>query len=333
MVPVQPAVPAANLIAENYQDIDGVFVPMEFIDPISLNVMLDPIIVQPSGNSYDKLTMEEYKRNAGLLKDPIHKTDIHGFGVPNRALKEAIDRFLKPHPELRAKIENEWNERRLVIADLDNRIVTYTSREFSNLFIENNEMIFPAGKDIRITHIDPFLVYKYVIENERGSPNWQYYVYRIFDEAMLLVGKRCTSFTSSSPIHFNVLEDHRRAHTFLSMTSENPIKMSMVVDELHTTATAFFTKMHEEQITTVNILPDQPITFHKISKKVLNCIVDAGDEVSHKVAAFLNIYCPKEYQEVEITASGDLTTISDIEDRTLTLVGDEGFRFTFIPKQ
>ena len=72
-------------------------VPEEFCDPISFEVMKVPMLVTVSGVTYEKEVIEEYIKENG--QDPMtrQKVTIDQI-VPNRALRETIERWMKKHP-------------------------------------------------------------------------------------------------------------------------------------------------------------------------------------------------------------------------------------------
>lgn len=78
------------------QDMDDEDVPDQFLDPITYELMVDPVLCRKSGQTYERKTIEGCIEQSGL--DPITQQKIkkkHLF--PNRVLKELIDEWRKEH--------------------------------------------------------------------------------------------------------------------------------------------------------------------------------------------------------------------------------------------
>ena len=66
-------------------------IPEEYICPISLEIMSDPVIL-PSGYSFDKVSLEVTLSNmCPITRIPFDRTNL----IPNRQLKDGIERFIK----------------------------------------------------------------------------------------------------------------------------------------------------------------------------------------------------------------------------------------------
>merc|ERR1712087_732447 len=66
--------------------------PNEFCDPITYDLMREPMLVTTSGHTYEKYTILECIEQHG--KDPLTNMPITTNQiVPNRALKSAIERW------------------------------------------------------------------------------------------------------------------------------------------------------------------------------------------------------------------------------------------------
>ncbi|KAI8908549.1 E3 ubiquitin-protein ligase CHIP-like protein, partial [Gorgonomyces haynaldii] len=90
----------STLDSEQMIEIDHLFktdeidyVPDYFCDPISFEIMMDPVIVK-SGKSYDRHTITQHIRKLGpfdpLTREPLYEQDL----VPNLCLRDAIAEFL-----------------------------------------------------------------------------------------------------------------------------------------------------------------------------------------------------------------------------------------------
>jgi hypothetical protein len=67
-------------------------VPAEYYCPISLLIMVDPVICLPCGHTFERTEIEKCEDN------PLTRVKKTGL-VPNLALKSLIDQYLKDHPE------------------------------------------------------------------------------------------------------------------------------------------------------------------------------------------------------------------------------------------
>ena len=64
--------------------------PQEYLDPVTLKLMVDPVMVTLSGYTYERATIMKCIRDSG--KDPFTQIRINSSHlVPNRALKSGID--------------------------------------------------------------------------------------------------------------------------------------------------------------------------------------------------------------------------------------------------
>lgn len=77
-------------------------VPEWMLDPISFDILRDPVVT-PSGITYEKSTLMECLQKNGY-KDPISRTSLHAVDlVPNLALKESVREYVQE--KLENKIE------------------------------------------------------------------------------------------------------------------------------------------------------------------------------------------------------------------------------------
>lgn len=328
MSSVQPVgqVGIAAVQQENYTEIHGVKVPMEYIDPISLTIMLDPVIVQPSGNSYDRLTMEQYKRTPGTLKDPIHKTDIQNLAIPNRSLKEAVYRFLKEHSGLKEIVEAEWKEQEQSLLATADKIISFTAREFCNLFADKDEMTFPEDKEIRIQGIDQLLAFKFKVASGVGDKDKSnYLIMKILSEALLLTGKSMRRLSHTEDLLIKPHIFKKRETSYISLISIGTISLYAERNRLDTTMGHLFEKMQRDQVCYVNIAPGQPIVFHKISRSILEWVFFDKDSWKVKFGELLTTFIPYGCSKVEL-CSDDLGVKVDFDDKELLLVSDNGIR-------
>ena len=82
---------------KNKEDESDDEVPDEFCDPITFEVMKEPMVVSVSGVTYERSVIEEYIKENG--EDPMtrQKVTIDQI-IPNRALRDSIERWMKKHP-------------------------------------------------------------------------------------------------------------------------------------------------------------------------------------------------------------------------------------------
>lgn len=331
MTSIQPAglqVEGVALQNVNCTEIHGVMVPMEYVDPISLSIMLEPMIVQPSGNSYDKLTLEAHKRTFGLLKDPIHKTDIQGFSVPNRALKDAINRFLTQHPNLKEKVTLEWKEEEQKLEASAQKIITLTAREFSNLFVDKDRHTFPEDKEIRVYGIEQDLALKFYVAGEAHDDERVSYIsMRILSEVMLLTGNSVKKLSYFNGLQLNASLSNERNKSYISLNSSGAITVIVEKAAIHTTMKKLFEKMCQDDVSYLNIGPGQPIIFHKVSKSTLSWLVSDRTRCKEKLGILFTTAIPPGYKNFTFEANSYGLDV-DIENKSLLLVSNDGIRLT-----
>jgi len=82
-------------------------IPEEFICPITLEIMVDPVLCE-DGNTYERKSIERLTNSISpLTRQPIDKRKL----IPNRALKECIQRFIDPlNKEIRERDRLEKNK-------------------------------------------------------------------------------------------------------------------------------------------------------------------------------------------------------------------------------
>lgn len=71
-------------------------IPDYFCDPVSLDIMLDPVL-SPAGVSFDRATVIEclkIKEECPVTRTPLRARDL----IPNRALKQAVSDYLRRNP-------------------------------------------------------------------------------------------------------------------------------------------------------------------------------------------------------------------------------------------
>ena len=73
---------------------DNFEIPEEYLDPIHYTIMRDPVLSIVSGHTFERESITEWINQKGT--DPINQKALNlNQLVPNRTLREAIDRFIK----------------------------------------------------------------------------------------------------------------------------------------------------------------------------------------------------------------------------------------------
>lgn len=92
-------------------------IPNEFICPITLTIMSDPVICD-DGYSYERNAIQSITNNISpMTRQPINKNNL----IPNRALKDSIDRFLLNDTLIIDVNTNQIDQ--LIIPDYEKKIV------------------------------------------------------------------------------------------------------------------------------------------------------------------------------------------------------------------
>ena len=112
-------------------------IPIEFLCPISLDIMKDPLIM-PDGQTYDRDSIYTALKHSPF--SPITKQRLNfKDAVPNYAIKSMIEKFLN-----HGKIENSQN--------IDRNKVTLLNDDKNSFKLENSQKVDINAK----THIESF---------------------------------------------------------------------------------------------------------------------------------------------------------------------------------
>jgi hypothetical protein len=245
----------------NYRDIEGTQVPMEYTDPITLQLMVNPVIVQPSGFTYDQTTIDELKNNQICFKDPMTRTYISSV-MPNRALKDAIQRFCEQYPVLKKLIESipETQEaQRQPHQDPQADCQSYTVNEFAGLFSDKNKLTFSENREIRIYNHSPKLVnhsFTKLSTTVRLDD-------ALLDDALIGVGKKIKyiDFQKNATTSIKLYEGNTAADSYLSIKSSAAFSIEVQRGCLFTKIDDLINRMIRGGIEIINIDPFQVLVL------------------------------------------------------------------------
>eukprot|EP01056_Protomagalhaensia_sp_Gyna25_P003219 Protomagalhaensia_sp_Gyna_25__3218@NODE_292_length_4028_cov_111_660065_g226_i0_p3_GENE_NODE_292_length_4028_cov_111_660065_g226_i0NODE_292_length_4028_cov_111_660065_g226_i0_p3_ORF_typecomplete_len269_score44_94Ubox/PF04564_15/4_6e14TPR_2/PF07719_17/0_013TPR_2/PF07719_17/0_11TPR_2/PF07719_17/8e06TPR_16/PF13432_6/1TPR_16/PF13432_6/1_9e09TPR_MalT/PF17874_1/3_7e11TPR_1/PF00515_28/4_3TPR_1/PF00515_28/2_5TPR_1/PF00515_28/0_00023ANAPC3/PF12895_7/1_3e02ANAPC3/PF12895_7/1_3e08TPR_15/PF13429_6/6e08TPR_19 len=90
------------LIDEEKQRLSVTTIPPYLVCPINSTLMRRPVVLLPSGMTYEKEAINLYiasirKKGAELL-DPVTRESVSGAHIPNVALRDASQEFINQHP-------------------------------------------------------------------------------------------------------------------------------------------------------------------------------------------------------------------------------------------
>lgn len=248
-------------------NIHGVEVPDEFIDPVTCKIMLNPTVVFPSGNTYDRNTLANEDANRKLETDPLTRQKITSF-APNRIVKEMIDRFLNNHPDLKAKIkEEEQTEANLL------KPVVYTLNTFAQLYHTKDQIVFKANQKIRFEGVDRMILW-------RGSVDPNYHIIlHIVNDALIPYGM---AWSNSNLAGFTFASNsEKKTYTY---TPERDVTINIARKEIRTTFQRLQQRMIESGLLTLKLDADQPLVITDIATGDLKRIM----QLSH-FATYLNL--------------------------------------------
>lgn len=78
---------------DNKDESNSIEIPTEYCDPITFEIMTNPVLTK-SGHTFERSTIMHHIKNYGtnpFTRDKLTEKEL----IPNRALKEAIDKWLK----------------------------------------------------------------------------------------------------------------------------------------------------------------------------------------------------------------------------------------------
>lgn len=124
-------------------------IPNEFLCPISMEIMQDPVIIL-DGSSFERSCLMSIENPISpLTRQPI---DLNSL-IPNRALKEIIQNFIKgfKNPLVISNSTHKYNDYLFELNKKDNNILIKiqnmnTSRIYEGIITENNISIKPLSK-------------------------------------------------------------------------------------------------------------------------------------------------------------------------------------------
>ena len=106
-------------------------IPDEFLCPITLEIMKDPVLCE-DGHTYERTAIMKISGSLSpLTKEIINKSKL----IPNRALKNAIDRFLSSDLKYQGELLERKNEETLEIVKQE-CIDVQTKIDSTNLIVE-----------------------------------------------------------------------------------------------------------------------------------------------------------------------------------------------------
>ena len=173
--------------------------------------------------------------------------------------------------------------------------VTYTAREFAELFRNQDEVKFPANTKIKILHIDPILGLK-VLLAEAGDPKFQKLL-KVFEEVLLLEAKSVITIRSINQRQFKYSIDigTNRSNCSLTMHASKEFSLVTALGEIHTTVDRLYTKMLYDNVSTFTIHPKQLLTFHKVPKTVIKSFESLKKKPLITCAEYLSLSSPHNF--------------------------------------
>jgi hypothetical protein len=255
-----------SIALPNSRTINGVSVPIEYTDPVYLDIMVNPVIVYPSGNTFDQSTIDALMQQDTLLKDPLTRAYITSI-VPNRSLKDTIHRFLELHPPLSEYLEKISVEE--VPVDIDESITKLTALQFANLFADKDKHVFPADREIRIYGVNPKIAYQMI----RYPDHITKAMIEIMDDCLLNIGKSMKQIGKGNLSVYPTM-GVRCETSFLSFKSDTPWKIMTERGDVVTKISALLNRMYHSKVDILNIEPNQRLIL-KLSSKDFVYLRDA----------------------------------------------------------
>lgn len=308
----------------NYTDIKGIKVPIEYVDPVSLEIMENPILVHPSGNTFDQSTIDQIFKNEICAKDPLTRSYILST-TQNRALKDNIERFLSQNTSLRKAKICESSDTKIPCEVIADKVTSFTANQFMGLFIDKNEIIFPANQEIRIYDVNQKLCFKYY--QDFNGVNFT----EILNNVFLPIAKSVKGVVSEGELKrfVNITLDNNETYISLKATAE--IKIWLQQEKIITKISSLLDRLNRANVECFIIRPNQYLIL-KLSKKNKEYFLEK-DHLDRMTALFL-LNLPKGYSLIELK-TGSVTiipTVIDIEN-AVALMGEQGLSIRLIRKK
>lgn len=173
--------------------------------------------------------------------------------------------------------------------------ITYTAKEFAELFRAQNEVKFPANTRIKILHIDPILGLK-VLLAEAGNAKFEKLL-KVFEEVLLLEAKCVLNIRSINQKQFKYSIDIGTDRSNCSLTMHASKEFSLVTahGEIHTTVDRLYTKMLYDNVSTFTIQPKQLLTLHKVPKTIIKSFESLKKNPLITCADYLSLSSPHNF--------------------------------------
>lgn len=262
-------------VPSNTTMINGVAVPLEYIDPVHFGIMLDPVIVHPTGNTFDRCTIDEIMKHEVCAKDPFTNIEIQSI-IPNRGLKSAIERFLAQNPDLKSAVEQEETDKKAEfkkeeIKEVAEEAIHYTANQFMELFRTTDELTFPANKKIYIYGVSRKLTFKCSIE-----PKIEHFI-SIINNILLLIGKQLKLIRSEGILSNFAHLSPRSEETYISLIGTEELKFKVKRQSMTTKISQLLDRMNRANIDYLNLAPKQCL-FLELSEEDRKHAVKVEDE-------------------------------------------------------
>ncbi len=130
-------------------------IPDEYLCPISLDLMSDPVICE-DGHTYDRISIMALKNNfSPITREPINKNNL----IPNRLLKQMIDEFkenshkskIKNNVKNKIPESKKIDEKDICVHKIKNKIIL-NEIDDSSIYHLKDKLV--AMKMIRISNLD-----------------------------------------------------------------------------------------------------------------------------------------------------------------------------------
>ncbi len=130
-------------------------IPDEYLCPISLDLMSDPVICE-DGHTYDRISIMALKNNfSPITREPINKNNL----IPNRLLKQMIDEFkenshkskIKNNVKNKIPESKKIDEKDIGVHKIKNKIIL-NEIDDSSIYHLKDKLV--AMKMIRISNLD-----------------------------------------------------------------------------------------------------------------------------------------------------------------------------------
>lgn len=269
----------------NYRLEKDIQVPLEYIDPVTMEIMKNPVVVSPSGNTYDKTTIDKIFDEDIIPKDPLSKAKIQGT-VANRALKTNIERFLDANPILKETEEEVQIEQK-------KEVVKLTENQFMQLFADKDEVTFKEKTEYQIINVSRKKAFRILQE---GSMEL---VLDLLSDVLMPIGKRVISIAKDSKLNTGVSNGDLATFNF-TMNVDTQWSIIAKISTIKARISHLYDRLYRGHLEIISFEPNQEFIM-LLSKRDTDYLVKPNQTaLATRLNEIFAVKLPKEFSGIRV---------------------------------